>query len=128
MNERDKIEGYLINLDLTYEEVAENTWIVNDHEKSLEQVMVIAALPVVIIRVKVMETQDDMPVEFYKDLLALNASDLVHAAYALDGNDVILLDTHEFEQMDIEEFQASLDAIGLALSQHYPVLSKYIKK
>jgi hypothetical protein len=27
--------------------------------------------------------------------------------------------------MDYEEFQASLDAIGLALAQHYPILSKY---
>ena len=128
MTEKDKIEGFLINLDITYEEVTDNTWVINDHEKGLEQVMIIVALPVVIIRVKVMEAADSMPIDFYKELLVLNSSDLVHGAYALDGNDVILLDTHEFDHLDLEELQASLDAIGLALAQHYPVLSKYIKK
>ena len=28
--------------------------------------------------------------------------------------------------MDKEEFEASLDAIGFALSEHYPVLSRYM--
>jgi hypothetical protein len=128
MTEKEKIEGYLINLDITFEEVAKNTWVISDHDKGLEQVMIIAELPVVILRVKVMDTSDSMPCEFYKELLSLNASDLVHGAYALDGNDVVLVDTHEFEHLDFEELQASLDAISLALAQHFPVLSKYLKK
>ncbi len=41
-----------------------------------------------------------------------------------EGN-IILVDTLEFETMDIEDFQASLDAVGLALAQHSPVLSQY---
>ena len=128
MTEKEKIEGFLINLDLTYEEITENTWIINDSEKGLNQVMVIAAMPVVIIRVKIMEIEDSISKEFYRELLALNASDMVHGAYAIDGNDVIIIDTHEFETLDLEEFQASLDAISLALAQHYPVLSKFIQK
>jgi len=43
-------------------------------------------------------------------------------------DDVILIDTLQYETMDLEEFQASLDAIGLALAQHYPILSKYRDK
>jgi len=128
MTEKQKIESYFINLDLTFEEVAENTWLINDHEKGLDQVMIIAEKPIVIIRVKVMELKKEMPVEFYKELLTLNSADLVHGAYALDGDDVILLDTHEFDTLDIEEMQASLDAISLALTQHFSVLSKYLEK
>ena len=128
MTEKEKIEGFIINLDLTYEEVTENTWVINDSEKGLNQVMVIAAMPVVIIRVKIMEIEESVSKEFYRELLALNASDMVHGAYAIDGKDVIIIDTHEFETLDLEEFQASLDAISLALAQHYPVLSKFIQK
>ena len=128
MTEKQKIESYFINLDLTFEEVTDNTWLIYDHEKGLDQVLIVAAPPVVIIRVKIMEIKEEMSIDFYKELLKLNSADLVHGAYALDGSEVVLLDTHEFATMDIEELQASLDAISLALTQHIPVLSKYVER
>ena len=49
--------------------------------------------------------------------------------YAIDGKNIILIDTLEANTMDLEEFEASLDAIGLALAQHYRSLSKFrVKK
>jgi hypothetical protein len=53
---------------------------------------------------------------------------MVHGAYALENNNVIIIDTLELDTMDIEELQASLDAIGLAVAQHYPILSKFRKQ
>ena len=50
---------------------------------------------------------------------------MVHGAYAIENDSVILIDSLEFPTMDLEEFQASLDSTGLALAQHYPRLSKY---
>ena len=38
---------------------------------------------------------------------------------------MILLNTLVGETLDVEEFQATLDAIGLALAQHYQMLAKY---
>ena len=55
----------------------------------------------------------------------LNAEDLLHGAYALEGDHVILIDTLELETMDLEELRASFEAIGLALIQHYKVLGDY---
>jgi hypothetical protein len=125
MSANAKVEGYMINLGMTFEEIDENSWIINDEENGLEQVAVIIADPILIIRVNVMENPDGRKEEFYEKLLSLNAADLVHGAYALEGGRVILVDTLELGTVDIEEFQASLDAIGLALAQHYPVLSEY---
>ena len=125
MSANAKVEGYMINLGLTFEEIDENSWIINDEENGLEQVAVICADPLLIIRVSVMESRSDKKEEFYEKLLTLNAADLVHGAYALDGYKVVLIDTLVLETLDFEEFQATLDAIGLALAQHYPVLSKY---
>jgi len=125
MSANTKIEGYMINLGLTFEQIDENSWIINDEDKGLEQVAVIAADTLVVVRVNVMDTPEDNREGFYQEILGLNAADLIHGAYALEEGKVILVDTLEFDTLDIEEFQATLDAIGLALAQHYPILSKY---
>jgi len=121
---KTKIEGYMINLSLTHEEIGENIWLINDVEKGLGNVVVYAEDSLVTIRTKVMEIPDSDRGALFEELLRLNA-DMVHGAYAIEQEHIILLDTLEFETMDYEEFQASLDAIGLALAQHYPKLSKY---
>ena len=120
-----RIESYLLSLSLTYEDVGDQTWIINDDEKGLENVVVILADPVVIIRVKVMAIPGTEREQFFEQLLRLNQSDMIHGAYALEGDDVILLNTLVGETLDVEEFQATLDAIGLALAQHYQMLAKY---
>ena len=120
-----KIESYLLSLSLIYEDVGDQTWVINDDEKGLKNVLVILADPVVIIRVKVMGIPGKEREQFFEQLLRLNQSDMIHGAYALEGDDVVLLNTLVRETLDIEEFQATLDAIGLALAQHYQMLAKY---
>ncbi|HUX21184.1 MAG TPA: YbjN domain-containing protein, partial [Spirochaetia bacterium] len=84
--------------------------------------------PLVTIRVIVMPAPEENREEFFETLLRLNATDLIHGAYGLSEESVVLIDTLQYATMDLEEFQASLDAIGLALAQHYPILSKYRPK
>jgi hypothetical protein len=120
-----KIEGYLINLGITYEEVADNTWVLHDPDKGLEQVAIAVDDPLVVIRVNVMQTPKENREEFYRTLLTLNASDLVHGAFALEDENVLLIDTLQHETMDLEDFQASLDAVSLALTEHYTTLKKF---
>ena len=114
-----RVESFLISLEIPYEELAPNAWLVNDVERSLSQVVITVADPVVVIRAKVMAVPEKNRTEFYETLLRLNATDLLH------GDDVILTDTLESETMDKSELEASLDAVGFALSQHYPVLGKF---
>ena len=122
---KEKIEGYLINLGLSFEEVGENSWLITDQDKGLEQVVVVYEDPLIVVRVKVMDLPKSGREAFYKKLLEINASDLLHGAYALDNESVILIDTLQSADVNLEAFQASLDGIGLALTQHYPVLSKF---
>lgn len=121
----NKIESYLINLGITYEEIGENTWIINDPDNGLEQVAVAVNEPLVVVRVKVMNVPARDREEFYLKLLQLNGSDLIHGAYAVVENDVILIDTLNYETMDLEDFQATIDAVSLALTEHYSLLSSY---
>jgi hypothetical protein len=128
MISKDKLEGYMIKLSLNFEEISENTWLINDLDKGLENVVVLANDSVVVIRVKVMEAPEANREAFFGGLLKLNATDMVHGAYALEEDNVIIIDSLVSETLDLEEFQASIDAIGFALSQHYAVLAKYRKK
>ena len=126
MISKEKIESYMTKLSLSFSEVAENTWVINDTEKGLENVFVVSSDPVVLVRVKVMDlTPEYKKSELYEELLILNASDLIYGAYALEENSVILQNALKGETMDLEEFQETLDAITLALVQHYKILNKY---
>ena len=127
MDAQSKVESFLINLDITFEQIEGSGWVVNDEEKGLESVAIISAEPLVVFRVNVMDVPEKNREEFYKTLLELNAAELVHGAYAIENDEVLLVDSLEYGTMDIEEFQASLDAIGLALAQHYELLSSFRK-
>jgi hypothetical protein len=121
----NKIEQFLIELKYSYREVKPNLWLLDDPENNLEGIIVMYADPLVIIQVQVMDVPKLNSHELYKKLLELNASDMIHGAYGLEGNKVVINDTHLYETMDYPEFRAALDAISLVLTQHYPILSVY---
>ena len=125
MGGEDKVRSYLLDLGLSYEEVGDGTFLINDEEKGLKNLVVLVSDPLAIVRVKVMETPDKDREALYEELLRLNAEDLVHGAYALEGDHVILIDTLELATLDLEELRASFEAIGLALVQHYKLLGRY---
>lgn len=121
----DKIEGYLHVLGLEYELLNDGVWLVNDPERGLPHVVLFVDAGKLTIRTKVMDVPEDGLNELYEDLLRYNNT-MVHGSYALDEDGIIILDTLEAGTLDLDEIQASLDAIGLALVQHYPRLSRYI--
>ena len=121
---QEKLEGFFINLELIYEEVGENMWLITDEENGLSSVVVYLQDDLVTLRAKVMDVPTEHREEFFEELLRLNA-EMVHGAYAIEEQNVILIDSLEAPTMDMEEFQASLDSTGLALAQHYNRLSKY---
>ena len=125
MISRDKIESYLVKLSLSFHEAGPGTWVVRDQQRGLENLVVILSDPLVVLRIHVMEAPAGGREKFFEELLKYNATDMVHGAYALDGKNVIIVDTLEADTMDLEEFEASIDAIGLALAQHYRPLSRY---
>ena len=125
MNPAERVEGYLVKLALSFQKPASNTWVVSDSELGLENLLIVLSEPLVVFRIHVMEVPASGKEKLFEELLRFNATDMVHGAYAVDGTHVIIIDTLEADTMDLEEFEASIDAIGLALAQHYRPLSKY---
>ncbi len=128
MSPREKVESYLVRLSLTFQEPAPGTWVVSDAQRGLHNLVIALTDSLLIMRMNVMEVPARDRERLFEELLRLNATDLVHGAYGIEGRFIVLIDTLEAEEMGLEEFEASVDAIGLAVAQHYRVLSAYREK
>ena len=125
---KEDIESFLDRIDsgtANVGEVKPGTWVVKTVAGA--EVVVHYAPPVVILRVTVMTLPAATPrrSELLRELLELNARDLVHGAYGLEGDKVVLTDTLELENLDFNEFEASFDSITLALASHLGALAPY---
>jgi hypothetical protein len=96
-------------------------WIVRD----TANVVVTYEPPLVIFRMKLMEIPRSRREDFFKLLLELNASHMIHGAYGIEDNNVVLIDTLQSENLDYNEFQATLDALLLSSNQDYQKLKAF---
>ena len=63
----------------------------------------------------------------FQTLLRLN-SQLMHSAYALEGDNVVLSGAQELENLDRNELQAVLDDMAIALDNHQSRLTPWNPK
>ena len=125
---KEDIESFLDRLDAgtaETEELEPGLWVVRTTWGA--EVLVHYAPPVVILRVAVMALPSGAgkQAELCRQLLGYNARDLVHGAYGLEGDRVVLVDTLELENLDFSEFEASFDSLTLALATHLGALAPY---
>ena len=64
----------------------------------------------------------------FRKLLQLNAKELVHSSYGLEGDRIVLSSALELANLDFNELEATLDEIDLALTQQVPELLNLAKK
>ncbi|HEX2278677.1 MAG TPA: YbjN domain-containing protein [Candidatus Tectomicrobia bacterium] len=112
---REDIEHYLIRMGHPHETIADNMWVIRD----TANIVISYEPPLVIFRSKLMDVPGKNREAFFRLLLELNASEMIHGAYGLEGDVVALIDTLQSEQLDLNEFQATVDALLLAINQDY---------
>jgi hypothetical protein len=81
--------------------------------------------PVLVCRINVMDVPHQRKEELFRTLLSLNVRDMLHGAYGLEEDKVILTDALELENLDFNEFQATVEDIALAVVSHHPLLAKF---
>ncbi len=125
--ESDLIEGYLVRTGVAYDVLGEGIWVVHDELEHVDNIVITLASPVVVFRVKLMEvpTSASEQAALCKKLLELNASSMVSGAYALENGAVIALETLQSENLDYNEFQAAIDGLTLAITEHYEELKQF---
>jgi hypothetical protein len=74
-----------------------------------------------------MEVPED-PKDLFENLLKMNRA-LVHGAFALDeaGKKVIFRDTLQLDNLDLNELEASIDALSMGLAEFGGKLLEYVK-
>jgi hypothetical protein len=122
MSTPDRLETLMLELGFHFDSLGDGLWLIHDEADHLDNVVLQLADPVVMLRVKLFELGSGNNSALFQRLLELNATDMLHGAYGLDGDAVILIDSLEVENLDGNELQASIDAMSLALTQHYPLL------
>ena len=127
---REDIEGFLDRLSaegVSYEEIEQGLWIVRPGGNLELDVVVHYSPPVVLLRVKVMEVpiDDGRCADLNRRLLELNANDLVHGAYGISQDSIVLTEALELEHLDYEEFLAAYEGMTLALASHLRELTSY---
>ena len=119
MKTRDDLESYLIRMDADFKEVDDGMFLIHT-DAAGAPIVVHQSDPLLLIRMKVMDLPENggRLCDLYEALLGLNASDVIHGAYGIEENELILSDTLQLATLDFEELRASLDSLQLAASSH----------
>ena len=111
-------------MELPYEEPREGTWIVSGMD-GVDNLVVTLAGPVLVFRVKMMDIPRGQREELFRTLLELNATEMMHGAYGIEGESIVIMDALQLENLDYNEFAATIDDISLAVASHHGRLAKY---
>ena len=127
---KDDIEGFLDRIAVdgtTYSEIEPGMWLVRPGGELDADVVVHYSPPVVLLRLKVMDLpkDDTAAATLTRRLLQLNASELVHGSYGIEGNSVVLTEAMELSHLDYEEFLAAFESMTLALASHLRELAPF---
>lgn len=124
MRTKEDVEQYMIDMDLDFEEIREGFYHVNDDLEDINDIYIIFTPPIVTFMVRLMPVPEQRKEEFYQLLLELNGQ-MIAGAYSIENNTVCLSDTLQTENLDFNEFQASLESIATALVEDYPQLAMF---
>jgi len=127
----DTVKNYLLELDfdILQEDEADGLFVVENEESGMKNVVLIVADPILIVEQYLFEMSDKNTNEIATKLLAKNR-DIIHGAFALDetGRKVYFRNTHECENLDLNELEATLNSLALLLSEYSEQLIEFSKQ
>jgi len=125
---REDVVNFLNRMELDYEEVSDGIWLAYpDTEQGGTPLVISHSPPLLVFRLKVLDVPRDGEkcAQLYRQLLQANASEMVHAAYGLEEDDVILTDSLQLENLDFNEFQATVDSFQMAMATQMEALTPF---
>ncbi|MCB0514710.1 MAG: YbjN domain-containing protein [Chitinophagales bacterium] len=115
-----KVKDYLLELGLvpSYESEEDGLFVINNPSKGIQNLIIGCADPVLILEQFLFNVEENRA-EVFAKLLQKNR-DLVHGAFVLDntGKRVLFRDTLQTENLDLNELEASLNALSLLLAEY----------
>ena len=126
----EKVKVFLVDMGyaISQENAAEELVIVNDEESGIKNLIVDCEDPILILEQMIMKVPKKSG-DLFRRLLQMNRT-LVHGAFVLDeeGKMVLFRDTLRLENLDQNELEGSIKALGLALAENAEELLSFSKK
>jgi hypothetical protein len=123
MKSAEDVESYLLRIGGTYETVKPGLWVLQSDGTG--RLAVSIAGPVVAFRLKMMDLPQKHREELYRSLLELNTTEMVHGAFGIEGDAIVIVHALELENLDFNEFQAVIDDMSMAIAKHHASLARY---
>ena len=125
----EDLEGYLLRLERRFERAEDGTYLLSmGADRPLVALRV--AAPVLVAQVDIGQAPVDnaTAAPLFRKLLVLNATALVHAAYGIEGSTIVLSAALELKNLDLNELEAVLADLDMALANQVPTLRELSEK
>ncbi len=123
------IKSFLQNLQLEIkqENPKEGIFIVSNEPEGISNLIICVASPIVIFEQFIFEIKEQGD-HVYKSLLQKNR-DIIHGAFVLDdsGRKVIFRDSLQVENLDQNEFEATINSLSVLLSEYSEQIINFSK-
>jgi hypothetical protein len=125
MRTNQDIEGFFLELGIPFDTHGDGMWVLHDEEDHVDNIVAVHNPPVLTLRVKVMEVPRERRAELFEQLLKLNATEMVHGAYGIEDDSVVIVDGLQSPNLDLNELRASIENLVLAITSHYEILGQF---
>jgi len=124
----EDVENFLLQLGRPFENDG-GTYVVSTGGGGAP-VAIRVAPPIVAIRVAIGPVPSDVEHQnkLFRRLLEYNTADLMHAAYGIDDHTIVLSSALPLDNLDLNELEATLSDVDLALARHVPALHDLASK
>ena len=112
----NKVKSYLdqLEIEILREEPVEHLVVINDEKRGLNQMILDVEDELLIVEQFIMNNTNEST--FHKRLLQMNRQ-MIHGAFAIDdsGERILYRDTLQLQNLDLNELEASINSLGMAL-------------
>ncbi len=126
----EKVKVFLVDMGyaISQENAEDELVIVNDEESGVKNLIVDCEDPILILEQMILRVPEKSG-DLFRRLLQMNRT-LVHGAFVLaeEGKMVLFRDTLRLENLDQNELEGSIKALGLALAENAEELLSFSKK
>ncbi len=116
----NKVRDYVLELDYSIisEDESDGVIVIDNEDEGIKNLVLVIADPLLIVEQYIFEIHSPSA-ETYKQLLQ-KSRDIIHGAFVLDdtGSKVIFRNTHELENLDLNEIEATFNSLALLLSEY----------
>ena len=126
----EKVKGYLQELGFfpIKEDKTNQIVVIEDEGRGIKNLIIDCEHPILILEQFIFNLKEDTSKETLRKLLQMNRN-LVHGAFVLDdsGKKVLFRDTLQLENLDLNEIEASINALSVAMVENSNEIVKLAK-